>query len=710
MLNRFANKEMKIIVMSQSSGTRTTFTSVLKKMNYNEITGVSSFKDIIELAETTSIDWIICPVVDGNGHNVLQLLSLINDTPQIRFTKVSCYFEDAQEILPKLYQYGLMSHHQTAITMDDVEKELQNLVELLEKEDGNYARTAASYLRKYLSEQNLLSELLSMEKAFLAAYPGDRDCLLSLAETMFKMNLTDAAKQALYHFSLIEPESEEISTLLKQYTGEWDFSEEDTKNIAQMMGFNSALIVDANEEERLKCDDLLKTMGFRQISSFSDPRLAMKHIRSHKDTPVDLLVSEWQLPIIPGPVFLYKIRNRLAIKSPLLLNTAHIRDVEKPMIQELGASTVVDKPIKEGDFQKSILWTINEHNNPKDPNILKFKIKQAIAQNDKRGLAKLKKKVAASPALSDGEKLLVEAEIAFSNTCYLHAKKNALAALHEGAPSTEALELLGRSLIKLRDFDGAIRCLKNVSMVSPYNVDHLCDIAECHLENGNNDEFQKTLDQAKSIDQGRRVVETEAKGAIQTGHTETARKLLTKLKSFKDVLAYTNNRAVALIHAGKFDQGIELYKKALDSLPENKPELEALVLYNLGLAHARHNNLEQALGELNRVKTCKNLARRRRINSLKKKITQSLENNVPLVLTGGAIPNEEAEEKKQEELRNLEMSIANARSISRVDYCLHKIFSTAIASEKAETMTANMPKFHFRGSLKKDFGGLKAAS
>ncbi len=171
--------------------------------------------------------------------------------------------------------------------------------------------------------------------------------------------------------------------------------------------------------------------------------------------------------------------------------------------------------------------------------------------------------------------------------------------------------------MKLREFDAALRCLENVNIISPYNVNYLCEIAECHLENGDDKKFESFLDQAKDLDPDAQVVlETEAKGAMKRGHTETAKKLLQGLKSFKDVLAFMNNRAVALIQVGKMDEGLDLYQKALSSLPDGQGEARALLSYNLGLGFARTARLDEAAETLNAALATKNPARLKKAQSL----------------------------------------------------------------------------------------------
>ena len=55
-----------------------------------------------------------------------------------------------------------------------------------------------------------------------------------------------------------------------------------------------------------------------------------------------------------------------------------------------------------------------------------------------------------------------------------------------------------------------------------------------------------------------------------------------------------NNRAVTLARNGRFEDGISLYKKTIESIPTSWKSIIASVYYNLGLAYARYGDLQKA--------------------------------------------------------------------------------------------------------------------
>ena len=63
------------------------------------------------------------------------------------------------------------------------------------------------------------------------------------------------------------------------------------------------------------------------------------------------------------------------------------------------------------------------------------------------------------------------------------------------------------------------------------------------------------------------VEQMKCKINIETGNVVTAKSLMNDLEAGKNVIAYMNNRAVTLARNGRFEDGISLYKKTIESIP-----------------------------------------------------------------------------------------------------------------------------------------------
>ncbi|MCX6128141.1 MAG: response regulator, partial [Proteobacteria bacterium] len=524
----------------------------LRELGFTNVAVVGDIKACLGMVEAEEIGWIISPMVDANDLSVLQLLEVMNSQANLRTIKVSILRDDNDELLPKAFSLGAFSCHKFSMNREACHEDFTKLFGILDKHEHDFAKVAADYLGDYLHEAKLYGEMRSLFASLLQVYPGNPAYLLELAHANLALGKDDIGRILLQQAKMSGTlPAERIRAVCQEFFSTDEPPEESQQFLAEHLGFRSCLVVDPTPESLAAIKKTLEQLGFHNVICHADPVSALKWLRQNKK--IDLIISEWKLPQLPGPVFLYKLRNKLGLDIPLLIINEAIEEKEIPLLNELGASRLLRKPIDPQLMSRDIIWILQQHTNPTEPSVIRQKLRLASQRQDLIETKKLKQLYLSLPTLLEGDKLLIEAQVALDTGCFLHAKKHALAAMKKGGDFKESMEILGKSLMKLREFDAALRCLANVSIIAPLNVSHLCDIAECQLEKGDTAAFDKSLHQAQDLDEdASRVIETEAKGAIKNGHTEAARKLLSRLKSLKEVMAFMNNRAVSLIRVGNY--------------------------------------------------------------------------------------------------------------------------------------------------------------
>ncbi len=652
--------------------------------------------------ETEPVAWIISPIKDAETGHALHILRILDKNPALRATKISIIRDDDDSTVPRAFELGALSCHKFETSREQCLAEFQSLVQRLERFHGDTTLVAASYLGAFLLEKEEHQELKRFYNSMLQIYPNKPDILLDLAKAHFEAHELDDARLLLQQLFLTAPEKKaQVLALSRSYMPGETLEVAADSGIAKHFGFKTVLLLDSDQASLRQLEELTTKIGFTAVHAFSDPVVLMKWVRQNPKP--DLVISEWQLPNIPGPVVLYKLRNRLDLHVPIIVMNKEISGRDATWIRELDVSCLVPKPIVEKELFQAIVWTMQQNKGPSDLQSLKLKLKIASRTQDKE-LQALRHQFMQHAMLIESERFLMEAQLAFDAGCYLHAKKYALDSVRETGEPREALEILSKSLMKLREFDAALRCLENVNIISPYNVNYLCEIAECHLENGDDKKYESFLDQAKDLDPDAQVVsETEAKGAMKRGHTETAKKLLQGLKSFKDVLAFMNNRAVALIQVGKMDEGLDLYQKALSSLPDGQGEARALLSYNLGLGFARTARLDEAAETLNAALATKNPARLKKAQSLKSRVVKAINDGAALNFPVERAATIEDEKSRLETIKTIESTRDLGAKITRSDYCVHKIYRSLLDDSKAVEILAIAPAFAPRGKLVKDY-------
>ncbi|WP_159455621.1 tetratricopeptide repeat protein [Pseudobacteriovorax antillogorgiicola] len=222
------------------------------------------------------------------------------------------------------------------------------------------------------------------------------------------------------------------------------------------------------------------------------------------------------------------------------------------------------------------------------------------------------------------------------------------------------------------------------------------------MNSNNQKKYEDSIARARRISPDSKAIkELEAKNALRANQTEKARDLMNQLPSLKNVVRFTNNRAVALIQCDRFQEGIEAYKQALVALPSNKVELRCIVLYNLGLAYARADNLEEALATLKQALISQDKQRRTRVKSLMKKVLHAKKSGEPLLL-----PNAKSGHPltSQEQLGDLDQDIVYAMSLDPGESCCFRIFFHYQSEVPLEPyLNLKRPKFILRESIKKEY-------
>ncbi len=102
---------------------------------------------------------------------------------------------------------------------------------------------------------------------------------------------------------------------------------------------------------------MLKKLGFQDIKLFSNPIDALSYIET---TQIDLIVSDWDMPLMTGLEFLEKIRKNPNTNSvPVILNTDNRSEAYWRQAIAAGVTEFLFKPFSYSDFRDSVLIAID---------------------------------------------------------------------------------------------------------------------------------------------------------------------------------------------------------------------------------------------------------------------------------------------------------------------------------------------------------------
>lgn len=669
---------LKIISVHPSATVRQLINAELRGRGYQDVLGVADLADVFALLEVQTINWIITPPCLESKNNVFQLLRLATEDLACVDLRISMLLDEPMDpyLLSKAFDLGLLSFHEKIKTKIDIEYEFKVLFERELQHSGALDLVAGDYLRDWLTTHQRWPDLLRLEKSLFHLHRGNIDIVLKLAEVQLRLGEKNTAARLLSQISSIDPsKSDEIAELWQSFDQGQFIKVVDSEGDREgegLLGVNRCVIVDPDPKQLEHLKHLVLELGISNVDAFTDSQEAMTYLES--GAKPEIILFEWQSQPLPGPIFAQRIRDLVGFAVPLTVINAELSDKDMPLLREMGVTNRIRKPIEAKAFYRDFLWIVHQDKVPTEPFTILQKIKQAMLENNGETLAKLTKRYMESDKCSVADKSLLQAELSYYRGHFSASRDLALTTLKSGMLNVEVLNTLGKSLMKMRDFVTALRCFETAQIVSPKNVRRICDIAESHLELGELELFEVSLQEAKDLDpSATAVTEVDLKGALVKKDAAKALSLMQSLKSLLTILSFTNNRAVSLIRCDRFQEGIDLYREALQAVPEGQVEIKGILQYNLALALARLNRIDEAkevlLGEeVGRVAKVSGKARSlfQRVNKALlsgEKVSLNRDTTAPAPVETEAVDGPSAYDETMMALK-----------VGPGDFCLHKVF------------------------------------
>lgn len=725
-MQSFQNRSAVVLFVEPSGSTRQVMAEALKARGFTTVQGVASVEDALAQLETEHIDWVITSLFADQPINGLQILNLILETPHLQHIRCSLILdEDEAWCIEKAYSLGMLSHHAKPITKESITSELEHLMKRLEGTGWRGAVTAAEYLRAYLSARGEHEALLDFERSIVDTFPGEGALLLNLGRAQHAASKSDAAKTTLSQARMIDPSlSDGIESLAKQLFGDSGLSSSATAEprSVNVLNLDNVVVIDSDDAIRAAVGDVLKELGVPTTHLFPDGQAAWKWLE--KNPEPQLVVMEWRLLKLSAPVLMQRIRQQEHINVPFIVVSSLLKPTDMPLVREIGISNIVSKPVERQTLLKALIWTIQQERSPTEFQSQELKIRKLLAGGKKADAVSLAKKFLTSKVVPVARKKYIEAELAFSVDDYARCRDLGVEALRMAGDTLLVLNLLGKVFMRLGDFESALKCFEKAQQMSPLNIERLCNMAEAQTELGQDEKAEATLKGAGDIDPDSKLVaEAQINKAVIGGDLEAAKALMSQMESVSNVVAYMNNKAVAMARCDKFDDGIALYKKTLEALPDNKADIEPLVRYNMALAKVRGGDLEGAMKDLEAVIKVNNSRAHKKALSLLKKVKHANDKGSAVALaqdetstsagsadSGSAQKGESATNGDGTPVRVGEESAKDAHEYllatmapQRGDICCYMLHNPPLDRvEKANALLKNMPRFKRRSAIARD--------
>lgn len=359
--------------------------------------------------------------------------------------------------------------------------------------------------------------------------------------------------------------------------------------------FNNIIVVDDDPDVLKQMDKLFQKMGKKNYKCYPGAEPAIKELESNPQ-PYDLVLVDVRMPVISGIalVQLIKTHSNKKIRDcfcvPLV---GSIGKEDKAIISEFHFFETITKPIAEKDFLNRFEELEEQQKNPESDKNFQVEFKNSLIdkkfkQAEGLLLPRLKKEPNSLRYLTLYAELLLRAHDTKKSEDFLNK------ILKIDSNHIPALNLISKVYIKTNRFEEAMKALEKAKILSPHNIDRLLVMGELNLGNG---EAERAEENFKSVLKLNPTDDRAAFGlgrALATqGKTDESKQILSNLQKGAELASFFNNKGVLLVKAGKYSEGVSLYRNAIKVL--DIPEKEYLLNYNIALAYSKLGEKEKAI-------------------------------------------------------------------------------------------------------------------
>ena len=458
---KFKDRSLRIVAVEQSASLRQVIGDVLRSLGFSNVETMATISDAHHFLEADHADWLILPLHPNDSRNGLNSIRMISSASALRGLKVSLLLAESEDwAIAKAFELGAFTYHPKHTNRDDLKIEFEKLMAKMETLHHDSTKTSMSYLRGHLIDVGRLQDLVELDKNALSIYPGDGESLMNLAQSLVLSGKNVKAIATLRQLELICPEKivdinamrERISTSAPQLSSANESS--DAEGSPNVLGLETVVIVDSDDASRSAVKSIIRELGCSNIFDFADGDSAFSWLDQNGEA--DLLLMEWRIPKLSGPMLLQRLRSKGHYNKPVLIISSLIKSSDMPIIRELGISNLALKPVEKNTLLKALIWAIQQDRMPSDMYQLENKIRALLNSKSLQDAEPLIQRYLDDPTIQNARKSILRAEFAFAKEQYDLARDLAITAVKQSGESLFALNILGKCLMTLRQYESAL--------------------------------------------------------------------------------------------------------------------------------------------------------------------------------------------------------------------------------------------------------------
>ncbi|WP_457571777.1 tetratricopeptide repeat protein [Desulfovulcanus sp.] len=355
------------------------------------------------------------------------------------------------------------------------------------------------------------------------------------------------------------------------------------------------LVVDDIQPARETVVNMLRVLGFKNIVQAANGEEAWKLLLDNPD--VELVISDWKMPIMDGVEFLRKLRREPQWEDlPFLFVTSKSEREDVALASDLGVSGYLVKPVTISAFIEKLKKF--DQDSPQKVWKEAFKNAQKLGAEKKFDQAeqKLRELIVDFPALEPRIYLEI-ARIYAQKQEWYEAEKMAVNALTVNPLMVRAWFFKAQMQGKQKRWQEAIESAKQALEISPKNTEYMLFIGEAYLNLKNlakaREYFMMAINNDSKDNEVKQIIwNTYLKyDLVQEVQTDFGPLLFASL-----TIDTLNNLALAMRRQGNVQEALDVYRIALKKEPENQK-----ILYNISVAYLNVNRADSAIKYLRKA-------------------------------------------------------------------------------------------------------------
>ncbi|BBH52027.1 tetratricopeptide repeat protein [Fluviispira sanaruensis] len=359
--------------------------------------------------------------------------------------------------------------------------------------------------------------------------------------------------------------------------------------------FNHIMVVDDDPDILSQVEKIFVKLGNKNYKTFLSADKALKELEESQEF-YDLVIVDVRMPIFSGIALVQYIKTHSEKKVretfcvPLV---GSIGREDKAILSEFSFFETVTKPIAEKAFIARLEELGEQHKNPNSDKNFQTQFNNALIDKKYKQAEDL-----ILPRIKQDPKslryLTLYAELLLRAQQIKKAEEFLNKVLKIDQNHIMALNLMSKVYIKTNRFDDAMKVLEKAKLYSPHNIDRLLVIGELHLGSGEADKAEENFSSILKLNPNdERATYGLGRALATQGKTDESKKVLANLKKGAELASFFNNKGILLVKAGKYGEGVTLYKNAIKVLDDQVRE--HLLLYNIALAYSKLGDNPKAL-------------------------------------------------------------------------------------------------------------------